>query len=73
MMARLKRPFASAHKVSNRVSKAPADWPDSVTLAASPPNALIFAATQRNAASTSRTVLFEGASGAYRLPQMPSR
>ena len=52
-IARCKRPFASGDATSDAIAIAPADWPNTVTLPGSPPNAAMLLCTQRSDASMS--------------------
>jgi hypothetical protein len=53
-ITRWNSPFASGEVASSDASIAPADWPKSVTLPGSPPNAATLSRTQRSAAIWSR-------------------
>ena len=52
-IARLNKPFASGDATSDAIAIAPADWPNTVTLSGSPPNAAMLFFTQRADASMS--------------------
>ena len=65
------RPWASGIPSSVVAAIAPADCPNSVTLAGSPPNAAMFSSTQASAARISSSPRFAGASSRSRKPSTP--
>ena len=66
-------PAAAGTPGSAAQAPPPADWPATVTLAGSPPNAAMFSCTHSKARIQSSTPRLTGASGISRKPGAPSR
>ena len=71
--ARLNRPLAWSIASSAEITPAPADSPNTVTLAGSPPNRSTLSRTHRSAATASSRPRFAGAPGICANPSTPSR
>ena len=72
-MARLNRPWALSIASRAAITPAPADSPNTVTLAGSPPKASMLSLTQRSAASASSSPRFAGTPSIWANPSTPSR
>ena len=72
-MARRNRPLASSIASRAAITPAPADSPNTVTLAGSPPKAAMLSLTQRSAATASSRPRLAGAPSISAKPSMPRR
>jgi hypothetical protein len=72
-IARRNSPFAEGMARSAATIPAPADSPNTVTAAGSPPNPAMFSATQPSAATTSSSPRLAGAPAIWENPSTPSR